>query len=188
MIYGYARVSTSGQSLAGQLDALAFCDQVHHEAASTRGRLPVLESVVGTLQAGDTLAVTRLDRLGRSVIGVVGLVQDLQTRGVALKVLAGDIDTGTAQGRFQLNVFAAFAELERDLIQERTKEGMQAARARGIKLGRPQALTPEKQEAARELLAAGMSHTRAAASLGVSRSALYRAFPQSSEIGQPDLF
>lgn len=188
MIHGYARVSTSGQSLAAQLDALGFCDQVHQESASTRGELPVLDALVERLQPGDTLAVTRLDRLGRSVLGVVGLVQDLQARGVALKVLAGDIDTGTAQGRFQLNVFAAFSELERDLIRERTIEGMQAARARGAKIGRPQALTPDKIAAARKLLNAGMSHTKVASSLGVSRSAVYRAFPQSDEAGQPELF
>ncbi len=188
MIHGYARVSTSGQSLAAQLDALAFCDQVHEEAASTRGQLQVLNAVVDQLQPGDVLAVTRLDRLGRSVVGLIGLVQALQERGVGLRVLAGNIDTTTAQGRFFLSVCAAFAELERDLIQERTKEGMQAARARGAKLGRPQALTPPKLEAARKLLTEGMSHTRVAQSLGVSRSALYRAFPQSSEAGQPELF
>lgn len=188
MIYGYARVSTSGQSLAAQLDALRFCDEVRQESASTRGQLEVLSALVDQLQAGDVLAVTRLDRLGRSVVGLIGLVQSLQERGVGLRVLTGEIDTTTAHGRFFLGVCAAFAELERDLIQERTKEGMQAARVRGVKLGRPQALTPQKLEAARELLKAGMSHTKAAKSLGVSRSALYRAFPSSGSVGQPGLF
>jgi len=188
MIHGYARVSTSGQSMAAQLDALAFCDQVHQESASTRGQLQVLNALVDQLQAGDVLAVTRLDRLGRSVVGLIGLVQSLQERGVGLRVLTGNIDTSTAQGRFFLGVCAAFAELERDLIQERTKEGMQAAKARGVKIGRPQALTPDKTAAARKLLDAGMSHTKVASSLGVSRSAVYRAFPQSDEAGQPELF
>jgi DNA invertase Pin-like site-specific DNA recombinase len=188
MIHGYARASTSGQSLAAQLDALAFCDQLHQETGSTRGLLQVLNALVDQLQPGDVLAVTRLDRLGRSVVGLIGLVQSLQQRGVGLRVLTGNIDTATAQGRFFLGVCAAFAELEQDLIQERTKEGMRAAQARGVKLGRPQALTPQKLESARELLKAGMSHNKAAQSLGVSRSALYRAFPQSGEPGQPSLF
>lgn len=187
MIHGYARVSTSGQSLAAQLGALAFCDQVHEEAGSTRGHLEVLTALVDNLKADDVLVVTRLDRLGRSVVGLINLVQALESRGVGLQVLTGNIDTSTAQGRFFLGVCAAFAELERDLIQERTKEGMQAARARGAKIGRPIALTPDKMEAARKLLNAGMTHAKVAKSLGMSRSTLYRSFPMS-ERGQPDLF
>lgn len=188
MIHGYARVSTSGQSLDSQLDALGFCDQVHQESASTRGDLPVLEALIDRLQAGDTLAVTRLDRLGRSLIGVVGLVQGLQARNVALKVLAGDIDTGTANGRFQLAVFAAFSELERDLIRERTIAGMKAAQAKGKKLGRPVALPTDKMEAAKKLVASGMAHNQVAKSLGVSRSSIYRAFPAGPDAAQTDLF
>lgn len=186
MIHGYARVSTAGQQLASQLDALAFCDQIHQEAASTRGDLPVLAQLINKqLAKGDTLAVTRLDRLGRSVPGIVQLVADLQARGVNLKVLAGDIDTSTAQGRFQLNVFAAFAELERDLMQERTREGLQAARKRGQTLGRPVSVTPEKIAAARVLLASGMSHTDITKTLGISRSALYRALPAHAPTPPP---
>lgn len=188
MIHGYVRVSTSGQSLAAQLDALAFCDQVHEEWASTSRQLEVLDAVVDGLQAGDVLAVTRLDRLGRSVAELIELVQSLQARGIGLRVLNGEIDTATPQGFFFLGVCAAFAELERDLIQERTQEKMPITQARGAKLGRPQALTPDKLEEARKLLNAGMSHTKAAESLGVSRSALYRAFPQSNEPGHSTLF
>lgn len=188
MIHGYARVSTSGQSLDAQVGALAFCDQVHQESASTRGALPVLDALVKSLQPGDTLAVTRLDRLGRSVLGVVGLVQDLQARGVALKVLAGDIDTSTAQGRFQLSVFAAFSELERDLIRERTLDGLAAAVAKGKKLGRPVALPPEKMQAAKKLLDSGMAHTQVAGVLGISRASIYRSFPAGPNAGQANLF
>lgn len=188
MIYGYARVSTAGQSLDAQLDALKFCDVVHQETASTRGEMAVLNAVVESLEEGDVLAVTRLDRLGRSVVGLINLVQTLQERGVGLKVLDSGIDTATTQGRFFLNIVASFAELERDLIRDRTKEGMTAAKARGARIGRPQALTADKMTAARKLLNAGMSHNKVASSLGVSRSSLYRAFPQSSEAGQPGLF
>lgn len=188
MIHGYARVSTAGQSLDSQLDALKFCDVVHQETASTRGDMAVLNTVVSVLEAGDVLAVTRLDRLGRSVVGLINLVQALQERGVGIKVLDSGIDTTTTQGRFFLNVVASFAELERDLIRDRTLEGMKAAKARGAKIGRPQALDADKLNAARKLLNAGMTHAKVAKSLGVSRSSVYRAFPQSAEAGQPGLF
>ena len=183
MIHGYARVSTANQSLQSQLDALAFCDQAHQEVATTRGRLLVLEALLKNLESGDTLVVTRLDRLGRSVVSLLRMVETLAARGVHLRVLAGNIDTTTAQGRFFLSMVAAMAEMERDLVRERTTQGLKAARDRGVKVGRPPALTPEKLAAARELLGAGLTPTQAARALGVGRSSMYRAFPS----GDPNL-
>lgn len=186
MIYGYARASALGPPLTAQLDALAFCDVVHEEIA--QGESAVLDMVVERLQAGDVLAVTRLDRIGRSLASLRGFVRSLQQRGVGLKVLDAGIDTTTTQGGLFLDAMAVFADLERDLVQERASPKIQVASVESTKIGRPQALTADKLNAARQLLDAGMSHTSVARRLGVSRSAVYRAFPQAGEAGQPDLF
>jgi DNA invertase Pin-like site-specific DNA recombinase len=190
MIHGYVRASFFGPPLTAQLDALSFCDVMHQETASTPGETATLDRLAEQLQAGDVLVVTRLDRIGRSVVGLISFLQSLQERGVGLKVLEAGIDTTTEQGRLFWDVVTVFADLERDLIQEQTTSEMQAASmgVGGTKVGRPQVLTADKLNAARKLLDAGMSHTNVARSLGVSRSAVYRAFPQAGEAGQPELF
>ncbi|MEJ7747003.1 MAG: recombinase family protein [Luteimonas sp.] len=129
MIYGYARASTFGPPLAAQLNAFAFCDVVRQEAAP--GETAVLDIVVEGLQAGDVLAVTRLDRIGRSVVGLIGFVRALQERGVGLKVLDAGIDTTTTQGGLFLDAVTVFADLERDLVQEQANSEIQAASVGG---------------------------------------------------------
>jgi DNA invertase Pin-like site-specific DNA recombinase len=124
------------------------------------------------------LTVWKLDRLGRSMAELVGIVDDLRKRGVGLKVLTGEgaaIGTTRPEGRFILGVFAAFAEFERELIRERTREGMKAARRRGKRLGRAPALGPDKLDMARRLIAENKGRAVVAAMLGIDPSTLRRA-------------
>ena len=134
MLIGYMRVSTSEQSLNPQGDALERigCERMYDDICLGRAvEPPGLSKALDTARRGDALVVWKLDRIGRSLPHVVGLVGDLQKRGVGLKVLTGDVDTTTVTGRLVFGIFATLAEFERDLIHERTMAGLAAARARG---------------------------------------------------------
>lgn len=177
MFIGYARVSTDDQNLDLQLDALKkagcaqlFTDQVSGAAAVKTG----LEAALGYLREGDTLVVWKLDRLGRTVKGLVELADLLNSRGIQFRSLTDGIDTSTAAGRFFFHMMAALAEMERDLIRERTTAGLAAARARGRKGGRKLKLDDAKRDAARKLLEAGTPAIDVAKTLGVGRATLYR--------------
>lgn len=141
-LIGYARVSTGEQDMQLQLDALkkAGCDQANiftDKASGVRSDRPGLDACIATLQPGDTLAVWRLDRLGRSMQHLVTLVNELLEKQIGFKSLCdGVIDTTTASGELMFNIFSALAQFERRLIQERTQAGLSAARARGRKGGR----------------------------------------------------
>lgn len=176
---GYARVSTAGQDEALQLDALeqAGCDRVFtdHVSGATTSR-PALAELLGMIRRGDALVIWRLDRLGRSLRHLLEVVGDLEQRGVALRSLSESIDTATPAGRLVFHTFGALAEFERDLIRERTKAGLAAARARGRVGGRPTVWTPEKKEQAQRMLEEGRDVSTVAAVLGVSRASIYRAF------------
>lgn len=178
MQVGYARVSTDDQNLDLQLDALkaAGCQEVFTDkvtgAAKTKDGL---EAALKYVREGDTLVVWKLDRLGRTVKGLVELVEGFQARGVQFKSVTDSIDTSTAAGRFFFHVMAALAEMERELIRERTKAGLSAARARGRLGGRKPKMDPSKVDAAKHLLDTGMSGLEVAKNLGVSRATLYRA-------------
>ncbi|MGB0971367.1 MAG: recombinase family protein, partial [Mycobacterium sp.] len=130
---GYARVSTSDQSVDGQVDALRAegCERVWTDVASgARTSRPAFDELLATATPGDTLAVCRLDRLGRSLPHLLSLVEDLAAQGVGLRSLSEQIDTASATGRLVLHVFGALAEFERGLNHERTMAGLAAARAR----------------------------------------------------------
>jgi len=177
-LLGYARVSTSQQELALQHDALvaAGCARIFSDTAS--GALDErreLERVLDHLREGDTLVVWRLDRLGRSLRHLVDTISGLAARDVGFRSLQESIDTTTPGGRLVFHVFAALAEFERDLIRERTRAGLAAARARGRGGGRPSVMTADKLAVAREMYGSG-EHTVAAiaAVLGVSRATIYR--------------
>ncbi len=142
-VVGYARVSTRDQHPEAQTDALAAagCDKRFTEHASgTLARRPALDEALSYLRAGDTLVVTKLDRLGRSVRNLKQIADDLQARQVGLRAVSQGIDTTTPGGRLFFHMLAAIAEFEHDLIVERTHDGLAAARARGRK-GGPRANT-----------------------------------------------
>jgi DNA invertase Pin-like site-specific DNA recombinase len=176
-LLGYARVSTDEQHARGQHDQLeaAGCSCVWTDAASgaLAGR-PRLKALLAYADQGDTVVVTRLDRLGRSLSHLVATVTELGDRGVGFRSLAEDLDTTTAAGRLVFHIFGALAQFERDLTRERTYAGLEAARARGRIGGRPSVMTAERCEAARRMLADGQQIAQIARTLGVSRATIYR--------------
>jgi len=183
MLIGYARVSTQDQNLELQREALrqAGCQKVFEDQVSgTRVERPGLAKAREMLREGDTLVVWKLDRLGRRVKQLVDLVGELQQQGVQFKSLTDAIDTGTPSGRFFFHVMASLAEMERDLIVERTRAGLEVARQLGRKGGRKPKMTASKIESARKLLASGMPPREVAQNLGVSVPTLYRWLPASA--------
>ena len=183
MLIGYARVSTEDQSLDLQLDALrqAGCERVFTDKASAaKTHRPGLSEAQSHLRAGDLLVVWKLDRLGRSVKGLVDLVEELDQQGVQFRSLTDGIDTTTPHGRFFFHMMASLAQMERELTAERTKAGLDAARRRGRMVGRKRRMTPSKIESAKQLLGGGMSPREVAHNLGVSIPTLYRWVPASS--------
>ena len=151
MKIGYARVSTPDQSFVVQDDALrhAGCLEVYQEVSSgARAARPMLEAVLKQLRRGDVLVVWKFDRLGRSLKHLVELVNALGSRGVGLHSLHDPIATTTPHGRLSVHLFAALAEFERDLIRERTRAGLAAARARGRTGGRPKGLSRQSEATA----------------------------------------
>lgn len=183
MVIGYARVSTDAQSLALQLDALAqaSCQRVFTDKASgTNNNRPGLTEALSHLREGDVLVIWKLDRLGRTVKGLVDFVSELADRGVQFRSLTDGIDTATPTGRFFFHVMASLAQMERELLVERTKAGLEAARQRGRLVGRKRRMTPSKIDAAKKLLESGVSPRDVAQNLGVSVPTLYRWVPASS--------
>lgn len=180
MKIGYARISTEEQNLDLQHGALTAvgCEKLFedHGVSGSATDRPGLAAALSALSEGDTLIVWKLDRLGRSLSHLVGLLDDLGKRGIGFASLTENIDTTTAGGRLVFHMMAALSEFERSLIVERTKAGMAAARRRGKLPGRPKKLTPERLEHARKLLADGKHTKRAAAQLlGVDESTLRRS-------------
>lgn len=178
MLVGYARVSTDDQNLDLQLDALkaAGCEQLFSDKVTGAAKTKEgLVEAIKYLREGDMLVVWKLDRLGRTVKGLVELVEGFQARGVQFKSVTDSIDTSTAAGRFFFHVMAALAEMERELIKERTRAGLNAARARGRLGGRKPKMDFSKVESAKQLLNSGMPGKDVARNLGVSRATLYRA-------------
>ena len=180
MKIGYARVSTKDQNLELQIDALkkAGCEKIYQDIASgARTERPALNEMINNLRSDDVCVIWKLDRLGRSLNHLIGLVNDLIEKKIGLQSLNDPIDTTTAQGRLSFNLFASLAEFERDLIRERTQAGLSAARARGRNGGRPKG-TPKKAEAtacaAETLYKEGiLTVNEIAEKLGISKSTLY---------------
>lgn len=183
MLIGYARVSTQDQNLAFQLETLkqAGCQKVFEDQVSgAQTERPGLAKAREMLREGDTLVVWKLDRLGRSVKQLVNLVGELHQQGVQFKSLTDAIDTVTPSGRFFFHVMASLAEMERELIVERTRAGLEVARQLGRKGGRKPKMTESKIKSARKLLTSGMAAKEVAHSLGVSVPTLYRWLPASN--------
>ncbi len=181
-LFGYARVSTSDQDLGIQQAALraAGCQTIRSEKKSGSGReaRSELQILLDFLREGDTLVVTRIDRLARSMKDLQDIVHELKARGVALKATEQPIDTATAAGKAFLDMLGVFAEFETNLRRERQAEGIAAARARGVYKGGKPRIDPE---AVRRLAAQGMRPSHIARELGISRGTVYRFLP-----GAPD--
>lgn len=193
MLIGYARVSKAdgSQTLDLQLDDLRDAGVQHRQiytdhASGKKDDRPGLEACLKSLRKGDTLVIWKLDRLGRNLTHLVNLIDDLRERNVALRVLKGEganIDTSTSTGKLVFGIFAALAEFERDLISERTRAGLAAARARGRKGGRRHTMTPAKVR----LAMAAMRNQETVVSdlckeLGITRQTLYRYVSPSGEL------
>ena len=176
---GYARVSTDDQTLDSQRDALkaARCESIYEEYASGKNAKdrPELAYALKALRTGDTLVVCRLDRLGRSLTDLVRIVSELDKSGIHLESLAEKIDTSSAAGRLVLHVFGALAEFERELIRERTRAGLAAARARGRSGGRKPKLDETQIKHIRAILRdPNTSASEVARQYGISRTTLYK--------------
>lgn len=176
MIIGYARVSTQDQNPELQIDALeaAGCERIYQEkiTGKTRQR-PELDACLNALRKGDTLLVWRLDRLGRSLKDLVEIVTSLEERGVGFRSLTESIDTTNTSGKLIFHIFGALAEFERNLISDRTKAGLAAARARGRKGGRkPKMSASDVKLASAMLQDPNTTKTEVAEHFGVSRVTL----------------
>jgi DNA invertase Pin-like site-specific DNA recombinase len=192
MKIGYARVSTQEQDLALQLDALkdAECTQIYREKITGAKReRPELQKMLEHLREGDVIVIWKLDRLARSLKDLVKLVNQIQDKGAALLSLNDQIDTTTPHGKFTFHVFAALSEFERDIIRERTKAGLAAARARGRRGGRPKGLSKKAQHTAiiaeKLYLEDELSTKEICEQLSISKGTLYSYLRhQGVEIGK----
>ncbi|MDX3713358.1 recombinase family protein [Streptomyces europaeiscabiei] len=181
-LIGYARVSTKDQNLDRQLIALeaAGCQRVFSDKKSGKNaEREELRNALDYLRPGDTLIVSSLDRLGRSIQDLITIVGDLRKNGIGFRSLHESLDTTTPGGRLVFHVFAALAEFIRELIVQGTHEGLAAARARGQRLGRPPAMSEEQVRHARAMLAdPEASISSIAKLLSVSRTTLYKYVPE----------
>lgn len=180
MLIGYVRVSTNEQNTALQRNALesAGCELIFEDKISGRAAdRPGLKKLLRTLSAGDTLVVWKLDRLGRSMRHLVVLVEELRERNINFRSLTDSIDTSTPMGRFFFHVMGALAEMERELIVERTRAGLAAAKAEGRIGGRRPKFSTEQWAQMGRLIAAGETRQQVALIFDVGISTLYKKFP-----------
>ena len=176
--FGYARVSTRDQNLAGQIAELqaAGCGNIYKEKASgAKTDRPALAKVIRRLESGDVLVVTRLDRLARSTRDLLNILDAIGKAGAGFKSLKDAwANTTTPHGRLMLTVLGGLAEFERELIRARTDDGRKRAKDRGVKFGRPQALTAHQRKEAIQRLAEGAVQADLARSYGVSQATISR--------------
>jgi DNA invertase Pin-like site-specific DNA recombinase len=183
-IYGYARVSTTDQSLDVQQEALkaAGCTVIRSEKRSgttTQGRTE-LQTLIDFAHSGDTIVVTRIDRLARSIADLAGIVRSLEAKGVALKATEQPIDTSSAAGRAFLQMLGVFAEFETAIRRERQMEGIAKAKAEGVYKGRPASIDAGKVIS---LKAEGLGPSAIAKQLGIGRASVYRALRELPDQG-----
>jgi len=179
-LYGYARVSSADQDLSIQRTALkaAGCRVIRAEKASgtSRNGRTELETLLQFLAAGDTLVVTRIDRLARSMRDLQNIVHELREKGVHLKATEQPVDTGCAAGKAFLDMLGVFAEFETNLRRERQMEGIQAAKAKGVYKGRPRSINATE---VRRLLGEGLGASAVAKRLKIGRASVYRTMRQN---------
>ncbi|UEP23088.1 recombinase family protein [Burkholderia ambifaria] len=188
MIIGYARVSTEEQHLDLQYSALEAykCDLIFSDQGISGAKFdrPGLDAAIEAATPGGTLVVWRLDRLGRSLSHLIGLVTMFNAREVQLVSLTESLDTRSPTGRFTFHMIAALAEFERSLISERTRAGMASARSRGSRIGRPRTLDAQQCARLLELL---KTHTKAevAAMLNIDRRTMQRYLAEYRSLSEP---
>ncbi len=178
MKIGYGRVSTTDQNPDSQRDALSRANvhQVFMDAfTGTKASRPELDKMRQQLRSGDTLVITRLDRLGRSAKDLLNLVSELDEAGVNLEVLDQNINTSTPEGKLFFTLVASFAEFEREIMRARTIDGLASARARGRVGGRRPSMSPAKVATAKQMYSDARPVKEIAEVLGVSRPTIYRA-------------
>ncbi|HGH4717955.1 TPA: recombinase family protein [Enterobacter hormaechei] len=174
---GFAEKTTDDRRQRQALER-AGCEQVFEEKMSgTVANRPALKKLLRTLNEGDTLVVWKLDRLGRSMRNLVLLVDELRQRGIHFKSLTDSIDTSSPMGRFIFHIMSALGEMERELIVERTRAGLAAAREKGRIGGRRPKLTPEQWAQAGRLIANGVDRKQVAIIYDVAVCTLYKKFP-----------
>lgn len=176
-IIGYARVSSTGQNLDAQIIALkgAGCDKLYEEKKSgtKRAGREKLSTLLDYVRSGDTVVVTRLDRLARSLADLIDIGSQLESKNVALKIIEQDVDTSSPSGKLFFHMLGAFGEFENSLRRERQAEGIAAAKARPDNpyRGRPASIDAGR---VKDMLASGSGPTEVAAALGISRQSVYR--------------
>jgi DNA invertase Pin-like site-specific DNA recombinase len=181
---GYARVSSNGQSLEVQLDKLMDCDKVFKEKRSgtQTGNRPELLKALDYVREGDSLVITRLDRMARSVIDLAKIAENLKKKGVALKVLDQSIDTSTSEGKLMFHMLGAFAEFENDIRRERQQDGIAKAQANGVRFGRKPVLSDEQQATIRRLRTdEGFTIAQLMERFQIGRTTVYRALGNYSD-------
>lgn len=184
MLIGYVRVSTNDQNTDLQRNALmgADCELIFQDKISGKtSERPGLKKALRSLQPGDTLVVWKLDRLGRSMRHLVMLTEELRERGINFRSLTDSIDTSTPMGRFFFHVMGALAEMERELIIERTRAGLAAARDKGRVGGRKRIMTPDIIAKAERMISNGATRYQVALVLDVSVKTLYRYLPAKAD-------
>lgn len=180
MLVGYARVSTTDQNTELQTQALvgAGIDERHiytDQISGAKMERPSLKKALEFLKKGDVLVVWKLDRLGRSLSDLISLMKELDKRGVGFKSLTENIDTTTPGGKLIFHLFGSLAQFERELIQERVRAGLEAARKQGRIGGRPKCLSQDQIETAKTSFEGGMPVKKIAGMFNVSRYTVYRA-------------
>ncbi len=185
--YGYARVSMTSQCLDLQIDALkeAKCERIFSEKISTRKKvLPKLQQMLSHLTKGDTVICYKLDRLGRSLLELVNLVSGFESKGVRLISIVDGIDTAKSGSKLLLNIMMCIADFEREMIRERTIAGLEAAKKRGVKLGRPVIVNNDRERKKKRVIALhreGKTPTEIKRLVSISRPTIYK-YVQEMEV------
>ena len=189
MIYGYARVSTTEQNEGMQVDALrsAGCTKIFTDKASgAKTSRPALDEMLPLLKEGDTLVIWKLDRLGRSTIHLFNLLEDLKSKGVAVRSIMEGIDTNGSLGRFLCTILAGVAELERENIKQRVNAGLAKAKRDGVRLGRKERFNAKDKALIKRLHTLGDSYTKLSRQFSASRSTIWEIVNSAEKTGFQD--
>ncbi|MFV9507766.1 MAG: recombinase family protein [Oscillochloridaceae bacterium umkhey_bin13] len=180
-LVGYARVSSVGQSLEVQLEKLKHCDKLYQEQRSATGKRPRLSACLEYVREGDTLVVTRLDRLARSTLHLCQIAEELRRKGVHLQVLDQQIHTNDATSQLLFHMLGAIAQFETELRAERQMDGIQLAKARGVVFGRSKQLTPEQVAELQERRQQGVLIRTLMQDYQISKATVYRYLGMRNE-------